>query len=303
MVIESPEFVEKPLVSVGIITYNQMSYIGICIESIIKQVTDFAFEIVISEDCSTDGTFDICKRYQEKYPHLIKLIHNETNLGLSSNYIHLLSQLRGDFVATIGGDDYWIDAYKLQKQLTIFLVNDNISAVFTNAKIVDKSGFALKSCMCNYVTGEYSLHDFFREELMFPPLTLMYRASAASSTNSMYEKLRNPFLEDWTFWICLGTQGNFYYISDATAAYRINPNSITHTQNAVDRWKEDFKIRRNLIQLLPPEYHKYLKNNYKTYFKLGVAYKKAGDMPRAIMYLLKSFFAHPVKFIKLLTDR
>lgn len=76
----------KPLVSVCMITYNQSLYIKQAIEGVLMQETDFPFEFIISDDCSTDSTRKICQYYKELYPDKITLLLPEKNLGISDNF-------------------------------------------------------------------------------------------------------------------------------------------------------------------------------------------------------------------------
>ena len=110
--------------------------------------------------------------------------------------------------------------------------------------------------------------------------------------------MSNPFLGDWILWVLLHMQGDFYFLNNVTAAYRINPNSITHTVNAVKRWEWDFIIRRHLIELLPKEYHIYLKDSWYPYFKLGMAHRKQGNYIKLLYYFIRAFLFNPVTFTK-----
>ncbi|NJN34229.1 MAG: glycosyltransferase [Saprospiraceae bacterium] len=74
----------NPLVSVCILTYNQESYITQAIESIVTQNTKFPFELILADDGSTDKTRSICALYASKYPHIIRLLPNEKNMGLNA---------------------------------------------------------------------------------------------------------------------------------------------------------------------------------------------------------------------------
>lgn len=109
-------------VSVAIIAFNQSKYIKETIESVLMQKTTFNYEIVICEDNSTDDTRKICIEYKKQYPNKVNLVLNKSNLGYSKNFINVLSQCNGEYIALCEGDDYWTLDDKLEKQV-IFLDN------------------------------------------------------------------------------------------------------------------------------------------------------------------------------------
>ena len=102
-------------VSVIMLAYNIENYIEIAIKGVLSQKTDYPVELIIGEDRSTDRTYEICKRYQEKYPELITVIRHEKNLGYQRNYMETYKHCRGEYVAVCDGDDYWFDRRKLQR--------------------------------------------------------------------------------------------------------------------------------------------------------------------------------------------
>jgi glycosyltransferase involved in cell wall biosynthesis len=108
---------DQPLVSVHIITYNQASYIADALEGALRQQTDFGVEIVVGEDCSTDGTREIVLDYQRRHPERIRVITSERNVGIHANSRRTGEACRGKYLAFCEGDDYWTDSYKLQKQV------------------------------------------------------------------------------------------------------------------------------------------------------------------------------------------
>ncbi|MGA1977595.1 MAG: glycosyltransferase [Bacteroidales bacterium] len=118
------------LLSVFMITYNQEKYIANAIESVLMQITDFDYEIVIGEDCSTDRTRDICIRYAQKHPGKIKLLLSESNLRVMPNFIRTLLACTGKYIAMCDGDDYWTDPCKLQKQVDFLEANPDFSLCF-----------------------------------------------------------------------------------------------------------------------------------------------------------------------------
>lgn len=104
-------------VSVCVITYNQELYIKQCLDSIISQEVSFEYEIVVSDDCSQDGTLNILREYYQLYPKIFKVLYNEQNLGVAKNYQRVLSAACGEYIALCEGDDYWTDPLKLRKQI------------------------------------------------------------------------------------------------------------------------------------------------------------------------------------------
>ena len=116
---------ENPLVSVCVQTYQHANYIRQCLDGILMQQTDFPFEILLGEDCSTDGTREICLEYAQKHPDKIRLfLHDRANnIAINGtptgrfNFLFNLYTAQGRYVALCEGDDYWTDSLKLQKQV------------------------------------------------------------------------------------------------------------------------------------------------------------------------------------------
>jgi hypothetical protein len=96
--------------------------------------------------------------------------------------------------------------------------------------------------------------------------------------------------------------GDFYFLNEVTGNYRRHPTSVTRTihtaENMLKRSKADFRIRKQIIDYLPKEYHKYLKNNWNAYLRLALSYRKMNKPIVMLCYLVLSFFAHPIRFIK-----
>lgn len=95
---------EIPRISVYMITYNQEDVIERTLGSILKQI-DYVYEICISDDCSTDKTWDILNEYSAKYPGLFKLNRNSSNLGIFENTEKVWTMPTGNIVYDLAGDD------------------------------------------------------------------------------------------------------------------------------------------------------------------------------------------------------
>lgn len=285
------------------ITYNHAPYIAQAIEGVMMQQTISPIELIIGEDCSTDNTRSICKEYQIKYPDKIKLLLPDSNLGMMQNFINTLKTCSGNYIALCEGDDYWTDPYKLQKQIDILESEDHkeVMAVVTNSSVCDLNGSTIQLDRMvippSNAEGIYTLHDFFRYNHQYPTLTAVFRNKNNNLIVDNLKKMSNPFLGDWLLWVFLYQQGTFYFMNQITGAYRINPNSVTHTISVIKRWEADFEIRKKLMKLLPEEFHSYLKNNWYAYFQLSMAYRKNNNKVRFFYYQTCSFFSNPYQYI------
>ena len=108
---------DQPLVSVKMLTYNHAPYIAKAIECVLAQKTNFPFELVIGEDCSTDGTREIVLDYAQRFPEIIHVITSNQNVGVRNNSKRVNQALRGKYIAFCEGDDYWHRDDKLQLQV------------------------------------------------------------------------------------------------------------------------------------------------------------------------------------------
>ena len=126
-------FSKAPVASVLMITYNHAPYIGAAIEGIVRQATNFSFELLIGDDCSTDGTSEIITSYVRRFPQIIRSFRSRINGGAHLNGRRLLSALRGQYVAFCEGDDSWHDRTKLQKQVSFLNTNPTYGMVHSHS--------------------------------------------------------------------------------------------------------------------------------------------------------------------------
>ena len=125
-------------------TYNHEKYISQAIESALMQKTNFAWELLIHDDCSTDGTLRIVQRYAELHPQQIKLISETKNLGLMRSYKKLIDISSGTYLAILENDDVWLDENKLQIQADFLYAHDDYAIVATDIIHIDENGKTIK---------------------------------------------------------------------------------------------------------------------------------------------------------------
>lgn len=145
------------------ITYNQEQYVRQMIESVMSQ-SILPYEFIISDDCSTDNTWNIIQEYKQKFPEIIKAYHHEKNLGLYKNLNFALSQVTGDILCTLGGDDFFekdlfknltntIEKEQIDVKNETFIIVTNTAHYYPNGKITIWNNYRLKD------------KDIFKEQL------------------------------------------------------------------------------------------------------------------------------------------
>ncbi|MCB4799705.1 glycosyltransferase [Neotamlana laminarinivorans] len=206
-------------VSVFMLTYNQEHCIAQAVNSILEQKTSFRFQLVIGEDCSTDNTRSICEDYQNKYPDKIKLLPSVgKNIGLINNYLQTIKQCDGKYIAICDGDDYWIDEFKLQKQVDFLEANPDFAIVGTNYHKLFKDN-ALVEEKKEHSKPYYEFSDLIFKNVL-PSVTTLFRNIPKQAPLPNWI-LKYPY-GDWpTYLWVLKNGGKIHFLNDFTAVYRM----------------------------------------------------------------------------------
>lgn len=152
-------------IDISVITpvYNHEKYLRQCLDSILAQDFTGTMEIVIGEDCSTDGSRAIVEEYAAAYPDKIVPFLREKNMGATNNTYGLYMAARGKYLAGLEGDDFWIWPHKLTAQFEYMEQHPECSAVYGRRIIVNKEGKQIEDAepICNNYSEEYFERGFF----------------------------------------------------------------------------------------------------------------------------------------------
>ena len=169
------------MVDVYVLTYNHEKYIAKALDSILMQKVKFKYRILVGDDCSTDNTRKILKKYKKNHPDIINLFFRDKNVGMKENSRLLHKELKAKYVAVIEGDDYWIDEYKLQKQYEFLEKNSDFNAYVSSVNIIDKNNHRdlnLEKLYTNYCYRKdriFTFEDALMYSLPGQSATLMFR--------------------------------------------------------------------------------------------------------------------------------
>ncbi len=231
-------------VSVTIITYNQKDFIGKAIESAVNQVTDFAYEILIGDDYSTDGTREIIMDYERRYPGKVRAILHEKNLGQNGffNTIETLKHAKAAYIAPMDGDDYWTDSSKLQRMADYLDAHPDYSACFHNALVTHEDGSPSYELNPPDQKTPITLDDLVGEDEVW----FIATSAVLFRGNLMYypDWFRKSSSGDIPRYIILAKQGPIGYVPGIMSVYRKN----SHGASFKDHYR-DARFLRNRIMM------------------------------------------------------
>lgn len=239
------------ILSVCIRSYNQEHFICEALESVLVQKTDFPFEIIVSDDCSKDGTRDILKGYQSRYPDKIRLLLHDSNLGGPNNLRAVIEASKAKYVTCLDGDDFYTDEYKLQKQVDFLETHSEYAACFHNTWYADEKG---RLCGLFNRPDFHELHDareFIRERWFVPIHSAILRREYIEFPD-WYNTVMN---DDYVVHLSVAKHGPYYFMPDVMVAYR------RHSQNTSIAYRNQIvmntqlcTILENMKPLYPAEY-------------------------------------------------
>ena len=211
-----------PKVSVVSITYNHAAFLADALEGFLMQKTDFPFEIIVHDDCSTDGTTEILRKYAEKYPDIIVPIYEEENCYSRNAPIlePMFKRARGEYIAMCEGDDYWCDPHKLQRQFDYMQNNPDCSLILHNGYNLDVLSGAKKEINPFPKDGVLSAYDVIVERHFLPPTASMF--FRRSDILELPELFQNLPVGDRPRRLYMLTKGNIYYMHSLMCVYRTN---------------------------------------------------------------------------------
>lgn len=239
--------VPEPLVSIRTSTYNHEKYIRQCIEGILMQKTDFPFEYIIGEDCSTDGTMAIVREYAQKYPDVIRVVTDDVNVGMRANGLRCIERCRGKYMAICEGDDWWTDPHKLQKQVDFLESHPDYLMCTTSY-----SSFRMKDGQVKKGVKDGQGRDITLRSLMkknrIGTLTVLYRKDVLTRFEEEVRPVMPDFrMGDITLWLYMAHNGKIHELPCTTAMYRILENSASHSDDFTKQY--EFYVEASRLRL------------------------------------------------------
>lgn len=250
-----------PLLSVIFITYNHEKYVEKALMSVLTQETDFDFEVVVGEDCSTDSTRQILDRVKAKYPEKVRLLYREKNLGRPTlNVYQTTKECKGKYLAYLEGDDYWTDPHKLQKQVTFLENHPEYIACSHSCVMIDENGDKITDpdvlgvgSMYEW-SGKFTFDDYKRSGRWAGHYATVVSRNIYLDEKHDYTILyrAHDFVDDGVILLFLLIQGDIYRMDEVMSAWRYvrkasagNWNSLSLKRDIV---REDCYLTQTLMK-------------------------------------------------------
>lgn len=226
----------NPKVSVCIPSYNGQNYIGKAIESVLTQ-TYADFELIITDDCSTDQSRDVIEGYKDER---IRFIHNERNLGAEANSNKAISEARGKYIKLLEHDDYLYPSC-LEKQVDILETAENRNVVLTccGRDIINKRSRKILQRKFKGKSGRYDGRQIIKRtvragtNIIGEPTAVLIRSDILRETGVFDDTF--PYVTDLDLWCRMLLRGDVYMSSEVLCAYRVSPTALSVSMSSVQR--------------------------------------------------------------------
>lgn len=260
------------LVSIDMLSYNHELFLETAIESVLSQKTNFAYELLVHDDASTDSSQEIIKKYESLYPNIVKPIlqtENQYSKGINPSAAFNHPRAKSKYLAVLEGDDCWIDDSKLQRQVDILEENQHLNFCFHKASIIDyhKSEEALKT-IGDYgnTSQEIPFNDIlFSSKGFIPTASCIIRNCAKNNLEDFLKKRKYLTIGDYYIHFFGSIPNGGYYINRTMSLYR------KHTQNSwTDRLSDNIEsITTHALAML----RSYIELNEITNHQYNVKFK------------------------------
>lgn len=247
----------KPVVcSVVCVTYNHLKYIEQAINSVLAQDTSYRFEIIVHDDCSTDGSSDIIDKIVLENSDVVRLVRPHSNRFSKdrfSFFSDVIKLCRGKYIALLDGDDFWIDPSKLEDDINYLENYTDVSMLFSAAEQLNEDTGARK------IRNKYPDRTEFTLEYIiktgggfFPTSTSIFRSEVFKCEPDWFHSHTTL---DYPIAILAALKGKVQYRGKTTGIYLSHSRSFSHIVEEdvsayVNKVKKNFEINESFYKRL-----------------------------------------------------
>jgi glycosyltransferase involved in cell wall biosynthesis len=236
--------------SVMMITYNHERFIAQALESVLAQRVNFDYEIVIGEDCSTDGTREILMDFCRRYPKRIVPLLRDKNVGAMRNLETTLAACRGQYLALLEGDDYWTSQEKLERQVNFLDTHPSSSMCCHRVQFLDETGFAEADVFPSLPAGPYTIEDLLKGNFVMT-CSAVLRRDLVPALPPWFQKMK---LGDWAMFALAARHGTIELMDEIMSVYRVHQGGVWSSLSSMSRSREAVRMLEALDKHLDFQY-------------------------------------------------
>jgi glycosyltransferase involved in cell wall biosynthesis len=269
---------EQPKVSVVVLTYNHAPFIEETMSSVLSQKTTFPYEVIVTEDCSTDGTREKVEEIAAR-DHRVRLLLSPENMNDPEVELRAFRAARGDYIAFVEGDDYWTSAEKLEHQVAFLDANTDCASSFHNARILQPDGeFAARPYCAPGQKARLTAGDIVVANVI-PTCTVMFRRGVVATIPDWY---RDMPVGDSTLHVVCALQGQIGYIDDVMAVYRRHAGGKWSNRDVIAQSELSIDWRAKIDRATGGRYRRAVRRGHaRDYRRLARVYAEQGAKDRA----------------------
>jgi glycosyltransferase involved in cell wall biosynthesis len=260
-------------VSVMIITYNHQRFISQALESVLAQKVDFDYEIVVGEDCSTDGTREIVMDFHRRFPDRIVPLLRAHNLGSSGNMEATLAACRGQYLALLEGDDYWTSENKLKKQVDFLDAHPDYSLCCHRVQFLNEISADGVEVFPTRPAGSYTIEDLLKGNFVMTCSSVFCRRSL-DPLPPKFQKLE-PL--DWARFAVIAKHGKIELMDETMARYRVHHGGVWTSTPQTTRLRASVQMLKALDKYFGFQYRAIIRETIaRPYLSMAMAARASG---------------------------
>jgi len=265
--------------SVLMLTYNHGPFIAEAIEGVLMQETNFPYELVIAEDCSTDNTRAVIRKYWERHPDRIRVLLNRRNIGGRLTNRRGYEMCRGQYVASLDADDYWVSPQKLQRQADLLDAHPEYAMCFHPVRMVWQDGCREPTVFRpRTVKDSYTLEDLL-EYNFIGACSPVYRKEAIGPRPPWFFVMP---VGDWAIHVLHALHGKIGYIDEPMGVYRQHGGGMYSVTGTSSRLRLAIEMLRRFRCALGREHRRVINRSLcRQYDRLVRQYYDEGEVSRA----------------------
>ncbi|UTC82369.1 glycosyltransferase family 2 protein [Treponema denticola] len=252
-------------ITVLIPSYNRRTYINEAVASVLNQKTDFGVKLIITDDCSTDGSIEMIKELQRRYSERIEVILSEKNERLLANILKAQVRVQTEYFCVLDPDDYYTDEFFLQKAVDYLEEHKDFSIYSSNCMMlyedktkktfiennVKEAIFDFDDLLQNKAIITQTAASIFRNVLYHNGIPQIIKKAIGTPSES-------SFRADTGRYILHLEKGKAFFKNETVAVYRIHKDGI---------WTKQNQFHRNLLAVQAYyDYFRYFNYTHAEYF-------------------------------------